>query len=77
MRKAIPFLELTLTDAQEKPLARRVFHPAEYLGAGADEALGLAANREMNVKLNLDTTDLGNPPVTAYFYITPSNPASS
>lgn len=56
--QAYPQLELTLTDAQDKPLARRTFRPAEYLKAGEDEALGLAANRELNVKLNLDTADL-------------------
>jgi predicted Zn finger-like uncharacterized protein len=53
-----PDLELTLTDAQEKPLARRTFHPVEYLNSGEDEKQGLAANRELGIKLNLDTSDL-------------------
>ena len=56
--QAFPNLELTLTDAQEKPLARRTFRPTEYLKPGEDEKQGLAANRELSVKLNLDTTDL-------------------
>ena len=56
--QAFPNLELTLTDAQDKPLARRTFHPKEYLKPGEDEKQGLAANRELSVKLNLDTTDL-------------------
>jgi len=56
--QAYPNLELTLTDPQDKPLARRVFHPVEYLKVDEDEKLGLAANRELGVKLNLDTTDL-------------------
>jgi predicted Zn finger-like uncharacterized protein len=56
--QAYPDLELTLTDAQDKPLARRNFRPAEYLKSGEDEKQGLAANRELSVKLNLDTTDL-------------------
>jgi predicted Zn finger-like uncharacterized protein len=56
--QAYPNLELTLTDAQDKPLARRTFLPAEYLKSGEDEKEGLAANRELSVKLNLDTTDL-------------------
>lgn len=56
--QAYPALELTLTDAQDKPLARRTFRPAEYLKPGEDEKEGLAANRELSVKLNLDTTDL-------------------
>ncbi len=53
-----PNLELTLTDMQDKALARRTFRPAEYLKPGEDEKQGLAANRELSVKLNLDTTDL-------------------
>lgn len=53
-----PNLELTLSDAQDKALARRIFRPAEYLKPGEDEKQGLAANRELSVKLNLDTTDL-------------------
>jgi predicted Zn finger-like uncharacterized protein len=56
--QAFPYLELTLTDAQDKPLGRRTFHPAEYLKPGEVETSGLAANRELSVKLNLDTTDL-------------------
>ena len=56
--QAYPDLELTLTDAQDKPLARRTFLPAEYLKPSEDEKEGLAANRELSVKLILDTTDL-------------------
>jgi len=56
--QAYPNLELTLTDTEEKAVARRTFRPAEYLRPGEDEKQGLAANRELNVKLNLDTTDL-------------------
>ena len=56
--QAYPNLELTLTDAQDKPLARRTFRPAEYLKPDEDEKQGLTANRELSVKLNLDTTDI-------------------
>lgn len=56
--QAYPNLELTLTDPEDKPLARRTFHPAEYLKPGEDEKPGLAAGRELTVKLNLDTADL-------------------
>lgn len=56
--QAYPNLELSLTDMQDKVVARRVFVPLEYLKAGEDEKLGLAANREVSVKLRLDTTDL-------------------
>ena len=56
--QAYPNLELTLTDAQDNALARRIFRPAEYLKPGEDEKQGLASKRELSVKLNLDTTDL-------------------
>lgn len=56
--QAYPNLELTLTDAQDKALARRTFRPAEYLKPDEDEKQGMAASREHSVKLNLDTTDL-------------------
>jgi len=55
---AYPNIELTLTDAQENPLARRTFAPADYISASDDEQRGLAANREANIKLHLNTTDL-------------------
>jgi predicted Zn finger-like uncharacterized protein len=56
--QAFPNLELTLTDTEDKPLARRSFRPAQYLKPGDNEKQGLAANRELGVKLTLDTTDL-------------------
>lgn len=56
--QAFPSLELSLTDMQDKVVARRTFAPAEYLKATEEEKLGLAANREMSIKLRLDTTDL-------------------
>lgn len=56
--QAYPSLELTLTDTQDKALARRIFRPAEYLTPGEDEASGLPPNREVSVKLHLDTADL-------------------
>ena len=56
--QAYPQLELTLTDAQDKPLARRIFRPADYLKADTREEAGLMANRELAIKLNLDTADL-------------------
>ena len=53
-----PSLELTLTDLQDKTVARRVFHPADYLKAGNEVPKGLAANRELEIALHLDTADL-------------------
>ncbi len=56
--QAYPSLELSLTDIQEKVIARRTFAPAEYLNAREDETSGLASTREISVKLRFDTTDL-------------------
>ncbi len=56
--QAYPHLELTLTDMQDVPLARRVFKPAEYLVSPGVESAGLAPNKELSVKLRLDTADL-------------------
>lgn len=53
-----PNLELTFTDAQDKPLARRTFRPVEYLQPSEDEKQGLVANHELHVNLTIDTTDL-------------------
>ena len=56
--QAYPDLELTLNNTGDKPVARRTFHPAEYLRPGTDEKAGLGGRRELNVRLNLDTADL-------------------
>jgi len=53
-----PNIELTLTDLQDNALARRTFKPTEYLSPAEDEKLGLPANRDSNIKLHLNTTDL-------------------
>jgi predicted Zn finger-like uncharacterized protein len=52
---AFPALELSLQDAQAEVLARRVLRPADYLAAGTDPAQGIAAQGEVNLRLNLDT----------------------
>lgn len=57
LRLAYPALELTLTDARDRTLARRVFLPVQYLG-GADARAGIAPGAEFSVRLTLDTTDL-------------------
>jgi predicted Zn finger-like uncharacterized protein len=53
-----PSLELTLTDMQDQAIARRIFHPAEYMKAGMDEKIGAPANRDLDIHLRMDTTDL-------------------
>ncbi|MHB1619321.1 MAG: DUF3426 domain-containing protein [Sulfuricella sp.] len=52
-----PQLELTLTDTQNRMIARRVFTPREY-AKSADLNRGMAPNEEVTAKLNLDLGDL-------------------
>jgi predicted Zn finger-like uncharacterized protein len=56
--QAFPNLELTLNDSQDKSLARRVFHPAEYLPPQESESAGLSPNHEISIKLHLGTANL-------------------
>lgn len=53
-----PSLELTLTNSQDQAVARRVFQPGDYLKAGDNEQRGIPANRDFDIRLRLDTTDL-------------------
>ena len=54
-----PALDVVLTNTKEHTVARRIFLPAEYLGAGKDPRTGIAPNAEFTVRLDLDTGDLG------------------
>ncbi|MBI5909759.1 MAG: DUF3426 domain-containing protein [Betaproteobacteria bacterium] len=56
--QAFPNLELTLNDSQDKPLARRIFRPADYLPVTESETTGLLPNRELGIRLRLNTTGL-------------------
>jgi predicted Zn finger-like uncharacterized protein len=56
--QAFPNLELTLNDSQDKPLARRIFLPADYLPPIQNEITGLLPNHELGIKLHLSTSDL-------------------
>ncbi len=56
--QAFPNLSLTLSDSQDKPLARRLFSPGEYLPAGEDRYAGFQANHEVSIKLPLYTGTL-------------------
>ena len=51
----LPHLELTLLDAQETPLARRVLRPADYAGGNPPP---LAADSEYQVRLSIDASGL-------------------
>jgi predicted Zn finger-like uncharacterized protein len=53
-----PSLELTLTDAQDQALARRVLTAPDYLGRGANLEGGFAANSEFAVKVFMEAAAL-------------------
>ncbi len=55
---ARPALELTLTDLQERTVARRIFLPADYLPGAADASGAMPPLAEVDVRLELDTADL-------------------
>jgi predicted Zn finger-like uncharacterized protein len=56
--QALPHLELTLTDAGDQPVARRVLTPRDYLGAREASAASFPAGAELPVKLHIDVTGL-------------------
>jgi len=56
--QAWPSLELALTDANDKPLVRRVFGPGDYLAAGTPLAAGIAPRTEQAIKLHFRVDDL-------------------
>ncbi len=53
-----PLIELTLTDAQDAPLARKIFRPSDYLPKDARVGEGIPANAAVNVGLHLDAGTL-------------------
>ncbi|NMF90653.1 DUF3426 domain-containing protein, partial [Aromatoleum petrolei] len=55
---AWPHLELTLTDARDRPLVRRTLAPQEWF-PGADLAQGFAAGRDIAVTLPFAADGLG------------------
>ena len=51
-----PYLELTLTDAQDRVVVRRALAPADYAGGTADLQRGIASNGEAAVKVFIDAS---------------------
>jgi predicted Zn finger-like uncharacterized protein len=59
--QAYPHLELTLTDAADQPVARRVIEPREYLGTPPPRpaaAAAFGAGAEQPVRLHIDAAGL-------------------
>ncbi len=52
---AWPVLELTLTDVEDQPLARRMFAPSEYLPNSSMETAGIQGLTEVPVTLQLQS----------------------
>jgi predicted Zn finger-like uncharacterized protein len=53
-----PSLELTLTDSQDQPLARRVLGVQDYLGRSTNIDAGFAANTELPVRVYMEASSL-------------------
>jgi predicted Zn finger-like uncharacterized protein len=58
LAQAWPHIELTLTDANDKALVRRVVTPREYLPPGTLQARGFAPRSEQPVKLYFELSQL-------------------
>lgn len=56
--QAYPALELTLTDARDQPLTRRVFLADEYLPASVVADPSFPANGELEIRLWLEAKDI-------------------
>lgn len=56
--QAWPAIELSLQDAGEKTIGRRVLVASEFLPAGLTTTNGFAANSEQAIRANLDLTQL-------------------
>jgi predicted Zn finger-like uncharacterized protein len=65
-----PALELTLTDAADKPVVRRVLQPADYLSAPARGALaqGVAPGGESVLRVHFDTRGVGATGYRVYLF---------
>lgn len=68
-----PAFELTLTNAQQQVVARRVFFPGDYLDDTAQTSVGLAGRRELAVNMYLDTGPLRAAGYRIYLFYPPPN----
>jgi len=57
LQQAWPHLQLTLNDAQEQPLVRRILAPADYLPARIDTAGGFPAQSEQAARIRFTLSD--------------------
>ncbi len=66
--QAWPNIELTLNDANEKPIARRVFFPRDYLSPAQDFDKGFAGGTEQPFKLYFELAQLKASGYRAYLF---------
>lgn len=63
-----PYLELTLSSAQDQIVVRRAFAPNEYLSGAADLDSGIAGNAELAVKLFIDASTTSQAGYQVYLF---------
>ncbi len=63
-----PYLELTLSNAQDQIVVRRAFAPGEYLSGAADLDSGIAGNAELAVKLFIDASTTSQAGYQVYLF---------
>jgi hypothetical protein len=73
-RQALPAIEVTLTDARNRPLARKVFTPADYLASAGEPTArlqeGLAPGSDLAIRIYFEARGLSPAGFLVYpFYL--------
>jgi predicted Zn finger-like uncharacterized protein len=73
-RQALPAIEVTLTDARNRPLARKVFTPADYLASAGEPTArlqeGLAPGGDLSIRIFFEARGLAPAGFLVYpFYL--------
>jgi predicted Zn finger-like uncharacterized protein len=73
-RQSLPAIEVTLTDARNRPLARKVFTPADYLASAGEPTTrlqeGLAAGSDLAIRIHFEARGLSPAGFLVYpFYL--------
>jgi predicted Zn finger-like uncharacterized protein len=63
-----PYLELTVSNAQDQIVVRRAFAPGEYLSGAANLDGGIAGNAELTVKLFIDASTTSQAGYQVYLF---------
>jgi len=73
-RQSLPAIEVTLTDARNRPLARKVFTPADYLASAGEPTArlqeGLAPGGDLSIRIHFEARGLSPAGFLVYpFYL--------